>query len=270
MILDRDATIALRFSAGARAYDRHAAIQRAAAQDLLRLAPLLEDPDRILEIGCGTGALTELLVRRHPGAVVDALDPSPGMLRQARSRLGRHAQVRWHHAGLLQWDMPTQYSLVVSNAALHWVEPLAGGIVQIRRVCRPDADVVCAMMVAGTLCELHEARRSAAPSVPPRQALPAEDTVTDALHRAGFAVVHSRVVTRTAAYPSARAVLLSLHAMGLTGGGLSRGHRPLTRRELQRVVDEYDRRFSRANRSVPATYRILYFHARPRQDHRTC
>jgi len=46
----------------------------------------------VLEIGCGTGALTRLLVQR--GAQVTALDQNPEMLEQARARLAA-APVRW-------------------------------------------------------------------------------------------------------------------------------------------------------------------------------
>ena len=49
----------------------------------------------VLEIGCGTGAVTERLVRR--GARVTALDQNPDMLEQARKRLAatEDADVRW-------------------------------------------------------------------------------------------------------------------------------------------------------------------------------
>ena len=46
----------------------------------------------VLEIGCGTGAVTQRLVAR--GARVTALDQSPEMLEQARRRLG-DAPVKW-------------------------------------------------------------------------------------------------------------------------------------------------------------------------------
>jgi demethylmenaquinone methyltransferase/2-methoxy-6-polyprenyl-1,4-benzoquinol methylase len=42
--------------------------------------------DRVLEIGCGTGTVTALLVAR--GAKVTAIDQAPAMLEQARARLG--------------------------------------------------------------------------------------------------------------------------------------------------------------------------------------
>jgi demethylmenaquinone methyltransferase/2-methoxy-6-polyprenyl-1,4-benzoquinol methylase len=49
----------------------------------------------VLEIGCGTGAVTERLVQR--GARVTALDQSPDMLEQARKRLAEteDPDVRW-------------------------------------------------------------------------------------------------------------------------------------------------------------------------------
>jgi SAM-dependent methyltransferase len=48
---------------------------------------------RVLEVGCGTGSVTERLVAR--GARVTALDQAPAMLEQARRRLPDSAQVEW-------------------------------------------------------------------------------------------------------------------------------------------------------------------------------
>ncbi len=61
----------------------HEALARAAAS---------EPGMRVLEIGCGTGAVTARLVAR--GAQVTALDQNPEMLEQARSRLPE-ASVTW-------------------------------------------------------------------------------------------------------------------------------------------------------------------------------
>lgn len=50
------------------------------------LARAVPHGSRVLEIGCGTGAVTRRLVER--GARVTAVDQSPDMLEQARERLG--------------------------------------------------------------------------------------------------------------------------------------------------------------------------------------
>jgi demethylmenaquinone methyltransferase/2-methoxy-6-polyprenyl-1,4-benzoquinol methylase len=62
----------------------HAAVAMAAVPDD-------EAGVRVLEIGCGTGAVTALLVSR--GAAVTALDQAPEMLEQAKARLGANASV---------------------------------------------------------------------------------------------------------------------------------------------------------------------------------
>ncbi len=63
-------------------------------QDALADAAAARPAIRILEIGCGTGALTARLVER--GAEVTAVDQNPEMLDQARARLqGRDGNVLW-------------------------------------------------------------------------------------------------------------------------------------------------------------------------------
>lgn len=77
------------FDAAAAVYDRHAGIQRRVAT---RLADLLLEtratsPKRILEIGCGTGYLTERLLNDYPQAEVIASDFAPAMVETTRRRL---------------------------------------------------------------------------------------------------------------------------------------------------------------------------------------
>src|SRR5688500_4917650 len=53
----------------------------------------LEGHERVLDAGCGTGRVTELLLERLPCGRVIALDASPSMLDEARRRLA-HARDR--------------------------------------------------------------------------------------------------------------------------------------------------------------------------------
>jgi demethylmenaquinone methyltransferase/2-methoxy-6-polyprenyl-1,4-benzoquinol methylase len=63
----------------------------AALHDAVAEAAAPRPGARVLEIGCGTGAVTARLVER--GARVTALDQNPAMLEQARTRLERHGDV---------------------------------------------------------------------------------------------------------------------------------------------------------------------------------
>jgi trans-aconitate 2-methyltransferase len=82
-------------------------------------------PRRVVDLGCGPGHLTGVLTDRWPDAEVDALDSSPDMVADARSRgvPARRLDVRDWHPG------PTD-DVVVCNAVLQWVpghrELLAG------------------------------------------------------------------------------------------------------------------------------------------------
>ena len=80
---------------------------------------------RVVEVGCGTGKLTELLAAR--GLEVDAVDPGPNMIEAARRRVGDAAHVRYHVARFEEADLPAgAYAALFSATAFHWVEPAVG------------------------------------------------------------------------------------------------------------------------------------------------
>ena len=78
----------------------------------------LENPKRIIDLGCGTGNSTERLHQRWPTADITGLDSSPAMLRQARNN---HPEWVWIESTIEDWSPTAAYDLIFSNAALHWV-----------------------------------------------------------------------------------------------------------------------------------------------------
>ena len=86
-------------------------------RDLLAQVPL-DYPRRVVDLGCGPGNSTELLIERFPDAEVIGVDSSPDMLRQARERLPRCSFVE----GDLSTWMPEQGTdLLFGNAVFQWV-----------------------------------------------------------------------------------------------------------------------------------------------------
>jgi len=82
----------------------------------------LKGDERVLDAGCGSGRLTEVLLGRLPSGSVVALDSSPKMLEQARVRLERYgARVEFVHASLEEFELPTPVDGIYSNAVFHWV-----------------------------------------------------------------------------------------------------------------------------------------------------
>ena len=78
----------------------------------------LRSPRRIVDLGCGPGNSTELLVERFPAAQVVGIDSSPDMLRQARARL---PQCRFVQGDVATWVAEPGTDLLFGNAVFHWV-----------------------------------------------------------------------------------------------------------------------------------------------------
>jgi trans-aconitate 2-methyltransferase len=75
-----------------------------------------EAPRRVVDLGCGAGNLTLTLAQRWPSAVIEALDSSPEMVDEARSR-GVAAEV----GNVAEWTPKPDTDVVVTNAVLQWV-----------------------------------------------------------------------------------------------------------------------------------------------------
>jgi trans-aconitate 2-methyltransferase len=100
-------------------YDRSSEPQQAWASEVLaRLEGIAEDAT-VLDVGCGTGRVTEALLALVPRGRVLALDASADMVALARDRLGDRAEVWCGDALDLELDQPVD--AVLSTATLHWV-----------------------------------------------------------------------------------------------------------------------------------------------------
>jgi trans-aconitate 2-methyltransferase len=86
-------------------------------RDLLAQVPL-QSPRRVVDLGCGPGNSTELLIERYPQAEVIGLDSSPDMLRQARERLPACA---FAAGDLATWSPQERTDLLFANAVFQWV-----------------------------------------------------------------------------------------------------------------------------------------------------
>jgi trans-aconitate 2-methyltransferase len=87
------------------------------AIDLLSRLPL-NNPRVCVDIGCGPGNSTELLVNRFPGASITGLDQSTDMLAAAKLRL---PHVSFEQVDLADWTPSTSYDLIFANAVLQWL-----------------------------------------------------------------------------------------------------------------------------------------------------
>ena len=88
------------------------------ARDLLAAVPAEIDAQRVVDLGCGPGNSTQLLLARFPRAAILGVDSSPDMIAAARRRL---PQLRFEVADIAQWQDKGPFDVILANAVLHWL-----------------------------------------------------------------------------------------------------------------------------------------------------
>lgn len=230
--------------------------------DLVRLAP-----QRVLDLGCGTGAQTRELVRRYPSAAVIGIDLSPEMLRavsDARSLIDRlRGRSAWQRVAADMSRVPfadAAFDLAWSNLALEWSDQPERVFKEVRRCLRPEGLFMFTTIGPDTLKEL----RRAAPDLAMQ---PTTDmhNIGDALVQAGFSspVVDMETITMT--YPDLPGLFADLRACGSTCALPPAGKGLRGRSWLAALTARYEA--ARSAGRLPATVEVIYGHAwRPAAD----
>jgi trans-aconitate methyltransferase len=107
--------------------------------------------ERILDLACGDGALTEKIIAR--GAEVVGVDGSADMVAAAQKR-GVDARV----VDAYQLDFTSEFDGVFSNAALHWMKRDPDAVIQgVRRALKPGGRFVAEMGGHGNVAAINVA-----------------------------------------------------------------------------------------------------------------
>jgi malonyl-ACP O-methyltransferase BioC len=244
--------IAATFAAAAPNYDTHAVVQRHAARHLAERVraqwPSLGAVPHIVEIGCGTGNLTEPLWRAYPHADLLAIDVAPSMVQACRQRMAALAQrsgpaegagrVRFAVADGEHMACPDA-DLVASSLVFQW---FADQGATLRRLAAQVPRLAVATLLDGTFAEWKAAHVQQGlvdgvrdfMTAPALQALCADIGGTCAVE-----TVHEH-------YPDVLQFVRSLKAIG--AGTARPGHQPAPLRRLLRAFPQ----------GITVSYRVAY------------
>lgn len=100
-------------------YDRISDPQFAWALEQLERLPLAGD-EVVLDAGCGSGRVTEVLLERVPAGRVYAVDQAPSMVEHTRERLGD--RVTAVVQDLVSLELAEPVDVIFSNATFHWIK----------------------------------------------------------------------------------------------------------------------------------------------------
>ncbi|MBA2381910.1 MAG: methyltransferase domain-containing protein [Chloroflexi bacterium] len=138
-------------------YDRVADPQTRWGRAVLERLPLT-GIETVLDAGCGSGRVTELLAERLPRGRVVALDASPSMVAEARRRLGRFGD----RIDYLVTDLGRPFALpgdvlvdaILSTATFHWVLDHDALFRNLAEVIRPGGRLVAQCGGAGNIASV--------------------------------------------------------------------------------------------------------------------
>jgi SAM-dependent methyltransferase len=161
-------------------------------------------PERVVDVGCGTGDLTEQLAR-EAGVPVVAVDLSPRMADLARAR-GLPAA----DADIERLPFPDgTFDAVLANRVLYHLPDLDAGLAELARVLRRGGRLVAVAYRVDHLAELWEVVGHEPLADPTFVAENGEEPL-----RRHFALVERRDVTGTARFRSGAGVRRILEAYG--------------------------------------------------------
>lgn len=163
----------------------------------------LQIPLRVLDVGCGTGALLRQMNARLPNVLeLVGVDPAIEMIRLARERAEGIEQFLQANAEQLPFA-DAHFDLVVSTSSFdHWVDQQRG-VREAARVLQPDGRFVLADLCAAWLSGSHEQGRARTPKA-----------MTETLSRGGFEVERVDTIYRVAGLPLVRAFTARLSETG--------------------------------------------------------
>lgn len=245
--MDRKAEIGAAFGAAASHYDSSAAVQRTVATHLAEMASREKLPQgaQILEIGCGTGLLTQEIRAHWPEATLIATDIAPDMLAIA-DRRGAANQLL-----AMDGEAPVfegrWFDLILSSLAFQWFDDMGAALARLHGLLRPGASLYFATMGAESFATWRQAHAhcglsAGIPDYPTLAALQAMlAPYTDA-----FACDEHHPL------PERGGAALVRHFRGI-GAQLPRdGYRPLGPAAMRRVIGAFD------EAGGETSYHVLY------------
>jgi len=262
------------FSQAAATYDAHAVLQREVADRLFAHMEFTKfKPERILDIGCGTGYFTRKLRSRFRRAQLYGLDIAAAMLKKARTD-SRGRGLFKPRGGFVQASavaLPFDdggFDLVCSNLTMQWVTDPMTMLAEMRRVLAPGGLILFSTFGRRTLSEL---RQSLASIAPERAGLilpfPDVTSLGDALMElpVELPVADSDLFTLT--YPDFHTLVRELKSLGASSAAIR--HRPgglYGRALLKKLEDIYRQNYRLSDGRIQASFEALYaqaWHAKP-------
>jgi SAM-dependent methyltransferase len=172
-------------------YDRVSAPQVAWSEAVLDRLQLRGD-ELVLDAGCGSGRVTQLLLDRLPEGRVIALDSDADMVRATRERFAGDPRVQVVHQSLTELNLAEQVDAVFSGATFHWVLDHDELFARLGRATKPGGRISAQCGGEGNIAHVKGIADRLFPLEPPRTwCYAGPDETRGRLERNGFTDVQT-------------------------------------------------------------------------------
>jgi len=263
------------FDYAAASYDAHAVLQREVCDRLFeRLDFMALQPERVLDVGSGTGYGLAQLRSRYAESALCALDIAPAMLNAARARL---PQFNWAQRALQRLppstsrtthlvcaDMerlplgPNSMNLVWSSLALQWAHDLEATFKGFHRVLAPGGLLMFATFGPDTLKELRTAFAEIDDAPHVNRFIDLHD-IGDMLIHAGFVSPVMEMDMLTLTYADLKSLMRDLKGIGAHNAATTRRRGLLGKSAWAKLEQAYEA--NRHEGRLPASFEVIYGHA---------
>lgn len=259
--LDKKSTMAS-FNRAAGTYDTHDFLQREVGSRVLQqLDMLVVNPERIADLGAGTGRFSRLLGRKFKKSKIYLVDFAIRMLVKARynKKVKLFSRERYICGDIEALPIADgQIDLAFTSLALQWSQQLGLSFAEIRRVLSPGGLFLFATLGPDTLHELRSSFDSVS-SIPHVNEFLDMHEVGDMLSGQGFSdpvLTTERIIVE---YEDVMELMRDLKGIGASNVSRGRQKALMGKERLAGMIKAYEQ--LRRDDKIPATYEVIIGHA---------
>lgn len=248
------------FTLAADSYDGLAMLQRRVGLDLIDTFYLKGFTDNsILDIGCGTGFLTQALTLNSSIPQIIAVDIALSMLQISRIKLKPVEVIQFVCADAEQLPLQKKsVDKIVSNLALQWCQNLTTVFDGFSRVLKQQGQVYFSTLGPATLQELKNAW-SKVDDYSHVNEFYSTDELLAFLQQAGFKNIQIKSKRYQSNYQTVIDLMRELKGLGAHHVSPGRNKKTTRKEHLRQMIETYEKH--RCKGLIPATYEIIFISA---------
>lgn len=244
------------FSDASQTYDGFATLQREAGCDLLRYFLPENLRGTVVDLGCGTGFLTQLLLPHCKNVDLVAFDLALPMLQLTRTKINIAVNYICCDAESLAF-MPDSIDTLFSNVALQWCFPIDKALCELQRVLKSDGTLIFSTFGSQTLNELKTAWQNVDDFAHVNEFYSAK-MLQLALEKAGFFNIEIITKSYVSHYNSVLDLMRELKHIGAHNVNVARKKSVTTKRALVQMMANYPQK---RTGEICATFEVLFVKA---------